>query len=233
MNTTSGISAAVYDPLGYGIDLPYRKEFFPFGFRLLVITNSPDVLEVAGESWGSFPLLFHDKSIELRMVVSGDPQSPSQSGLRWGAQRHLITLTSDRHNFAVCDLDKGFAFGCLEPATAANHYFLRRYYLETIVYLMLWQTHLTSIHAGCVARNGKAVLLCGESDAGKSCLSYACAHSGWDLITEESTALLRGSRDRVVLGKPTHLHFRETAAEILPELKDRLVRATKQAWSQR
>jgi hypothetical protein len=101
--------------------------------------------------------------------------------------------------------------------------FLRRYYLDTMVYVMLWQTHLTSIHAGCVARNGHAVLLCGESGAGKSCLSYACARRGWELITEESSALLRRSKDRIVLGKPAQIHFRETAAAILPELKDRLI----------
>ncbi len=74
-----------------------------------------------------------------------------------------------------------------------------------------------------MARNGRAVLLCGESGAGKSCLSYACARRGWELITEESSALLRGSDDRLVLGKPAHLHFREEAAAILPELKHLLV----------
>jgi hypothetical protein len=75
-----------------------------------------------------------------------------------------------------------------------------------------------------VARNGRAVLLCGESGAGKSCLSYACARRGWELITEEFSAVLRGSRDRIVMGKPTQMHFRETAAAILPELKDLLIR---------
>jgi hypothetical protein len=223
VNSTPDISTSVYDPLCYSVELSHERVYYPLGFRLQLITNSLDVLQVAEENWGGFPLLFDDKSLELRIVVSDDQQAPSASGLIWRAQRHLLTLQSDQHNFAICDLEKGFSFGWLVPATARNHTFLRRYYLDTMVYVMLWQTHLTSLHAGCVARNGRAVLLCGESGAGKSCLSYACARRGWEFITEESSALLRGSEDRIVLGKPAQMHFRDTAAAILPELKDRLI----------
>lgn len=223
MNSTPDISAPVYDPFCYSVELPHERVYYPFGFRMRVLTNSLDILQVADESWGGFPLLFDDKSLELRLVVSDDQQAPSASGLIWRAQRHLLTLQSDQNNFAICDLEKGFAFGWFVPASARNHTFMRRYYIDSLVYLLLWQTHLTSLHAGCVARNGRAVLLCGESGAGKSCLSYACARRGWELITEESSALLRGSDDRIVLGKPAHLHFRQEAAAILPELKDLLI----------
>jgi len=223
VNSTPEISAPVFDPFCYRVELPRQKVYYPFGFRLEIMTNSTDVLRVADESWSGFPLLFDDKSLELRLAVSDNGQAASASGLIWRAQRHLLTLQSDQNNFAICDLEKGFAFGWLVPATARNYSFLRRYYLDTIVYVMLWQTHLTSIHAGCVARNGRGILLCGESGAGKSCLSYACARRGWEFITEESSALLRRSKDRIVLGKPAQMHFRDSAAAILPELKSRLI----------
>ncbi|HUJ22480.1 MAG TPA: hypothetical protein VLX58_13190 [Bryobacteraceae bacterium] len=222
MNSSTGISVPVFDPFSYGVELPYERVLYPFGFRMQLTTNCHDVMRVAEENWSGFPLLFEDKSIELRMVVSDDQQAPSASGLIFRAQRHLLTLQSDRNNFAVCDLDKGFSFGWFVPATTRNHTFLRRYFLDTIVYVLLWQTHLTSIHAGCVARRGRAVLLCGESGAGKSCLSYACARRGWEFITDESSALLRRTKDRIVLGKPHQMHFRENAAAVLPELQSRL-----------
>lgn len=223
MNSTTGILAPVFDPFCYGVELPYQRVLYPLGFRLQLITNSLDVVHVAEESWGGFPSLFEDKSIELRAVVSDDRQAPSASGLIWRAQRNLLTLQSDENNFAVCDMEKGFSCGWFVPATACNHAFLRRYYLDTMVSVLLWQTHLTSIHAGCVARNGHCVLLCGESGAGKSCLSYACARRGWELITEESSSLHRRTGDRTILGKPFQMHFRESAAAVLPELKDRLI----------
>ena len=150
---------------------------------------------------------------------------PAATGLIWRAQRHLLTLQSDQHNFAICDLEKGFCVRLASPGHGAQS----RCSCAGTTWtpwctLMLWQTHLTSIHAGCVARNGHAVLLCGESGAGKSCLSYACARRGWELITEESSALLRRSQRSHRTGEAgAQMHFRETAAAILPELKDRLI----------
>ena len=223
MPTSPEVTTPVFDPFCYTVDLPYQRVFHPFGFRLQLITNSVDVLRVAEENWTGFPPLFDDKSIEIRMVVSDDEQAPCPTGLNWRAQRHLLAMQSDRDNFAFLDLDKGFSFSWLVPAAARNHEFLRRYYLDSIVNLLLWQTHLASIHAGCVARNGRGILLCGVSGAGKSCLSYACARHGWEFITDESSALLRGGEDRIVLGKPHQMHLREAAAAILPELKDKLV----------
>ena len=119
MNSTHDISAPVFDPLCYSVDLPHEKVYYPFGFRQQLITNCLDILRVAEEDWGGFPLLFDDKSLELRMVVSDDQQGPSASGLIWRAQRHLLTLQSDQNNFAICDLEKGFSFGWFVPATAA------------------------------------------------------------------------------------------------------------------
>jgi hypothetical protein len=134
-------------------------------------------------------------------------------------------MQSDQNNFAVCDLDRRFAFSWLTPATARDHEFVRYFFLDTIVQVLSWQTHLTPrVHASCVARNGRGVLLCGESGAGKSCLAYACARRGWSFITDESTALVRGSQDRLAVGKPRQMHFRDTAAEIIPELEGRLAK---------
>jgi serine kinase of HPr protein (carbohydrate metabolism regulator) len=97
-------------------------------------------------------------------------------------------------------------------------------YLDSIVNLILWQTHLTRIHAGCVARNGHGVLLCGDSGAGKSCLTYACARRGWTFISDEAPSILRRSEERIVIGKPQLIHFRETAFELFPELAGREAR---------
>ncbi|HVP45014.1 MAG TPA: hypothetical protein VMT32_00475 [Bryobacteraceae bacterium] len=210
------------DPLCYGIDLPYKTVLYPLGFRLDLITNSQEVTRAAEDDWAGFPLLFHDRTLEQRVVVSNDDQAPCPTSLIWRAQGHLVALESDRHNFAVCDIEKGFSFCWIVPATARNHGFLGAFFLRILVQLPLWQTHLTWIHAACVARNGRALLLCGASGAGKTCLAYACARRGWTLITDEITSLVRDSKERTVLGNPRYMHFRDTAAAILPELNGRL-----------
>jgi hypothetical protein len=134
-----------------------------------------------------------------------------------------MTDISDADNYAVCDLDKGFAFFWLAPATARDKDFFRRYYLNNLIEVMLWHSHLTMIHAACVARNGRAVLLCGESGAGKSCLSFFCARRGWTFIGDDGASLVRRSKPPMVVGGPRDVHFRPTALEILPELEGKLV----------
>jgi hypothetical protein len=218
----SGKTTPVYDPLRYGFELPYEMVLHPLGFRMQLSTNSPDVIRAAEEQWAEFPPLFHDGQLEIRVAVSDDELAPCSTGLIWRAQRHLLALEADRHNFAVCDVEKGFSFCWLVPATARNHDFFRSHFLNILVNASLWQTHLTGVHAACVARSGRGILLCGPSGVGKSCLAYACARRGWTLLTDEVSSVLRGSMERIVLGNPRYLHFRETASTILPELHGRL-----------
>jgi hypothetical protein len=215
---------AGWDPLGFGVDLPLDGCFHPFGFPFHLATNSPDVLRAAEESWGGFPPAFSAPPVQVRVAVREDDGGECASGLLISAQRHLAALISDRDNFAICDLPKRFAFCRLTPATARDRAWFRYYLLDTIANLILWDSHLTRVHAGCVALDGRGVLFCGDSGAGKSCLVYACASNGWTLITDEAASLLRRSDERIVLGKPKQIHLRETAFELFPELNGRVAK---------
>jgi hypothetical protein len=130
-------------------------------------------------------------------------------------------LIADPQNFAVCDSQSGFSYCRVTAATVADRSWFRYVLLDSMVNLILWQTHFARIHAGCVARNGRGVLLCGESGAGKSSLTYACARSGWTLVSDEAPSVLRRSEERIVIGKPQLIHFRESAFELFPELRGR------------
>ncbi len=213
----NGTGARLFDPFHLSIDLPRETLVHPLGFPMRLRTNSADVIQAVEESWRGFPHLFDDRSLEVRIAVSDDETAPCASGLRFYGQGHLLTFLSDQNNLAVCDLEKGFTFAWFVPATARNHPFFRAFYFDSITYLPLWHSHLTLIHAGCVARNGRGVLLCGPSGAGKSCLTFACARRGWTLIADEPVSLLRRPPGRTVLGRPWHMHFRETAADLFPE----------------
>ncbi len=219
------VATPVFDPFGYGIELPLETNVNALGFPLRLVTNSPDIVRATEESWAGYPQLFTDKSLEFRVIVSNDESVACASDLYPArAQGHLLHIMSDPANFAVCDLDKGFASFWLAPATARNREFFRYYYLLNALYIMVWHTHLTSVHAAGIARNGRGVLLCGDSGAGKTCLSFACARRGWDFITDEAVSLVRRSPERMVVGGTRHLHFRESALVLLPELRGRLAR---------
>jgi len=222
MSQSTSVAAPVFDAFGYAVELPLKTVVNALGVPLRVVTNSEDVITATKQSWGGFPQLFTDHALEFRIVVSDNELAERPSGIVRGAQKHLMTAISDADNYALCDLDRGFAFFWLAPATARDRDFFRRYYLNNLIEVMLWHSHLTRIHAACVARNGRGVLLCGESGAGKSCLSFACALRGWTLIGDDGASLVRRSDPPLVVGGPRDMHFRTTALEILPELHGKL-----------
>ncbi len=210
-----------HDPLGYSINLPLKTELLPLGYPMTLLTNSQDVVTAAEELWGGFPQFFFDRPIDMRIIVDDREPGECSTSIALRGHRHLIQLVSDMDTFASCDLSKGIAICWTNQATAANHAWLRYFYLETMVNLMLWHTHLSRIHAGCVALNGRGVLFCGDSGAGKSCLTYACTKRGWTFVSDEAPSVVRGTSERVIIGKPHQIHLRESAFALFPELRGR------------
>jgi hypothetical protein len=123
-----------------------------------------------------------------------------------------------RDHFAVCDLDRGFAFAAVTEQTAADHRFLRFYYLECIAYVLLTWRRLTAIHASCVSLDENATLFCGRPGAGKSCLALACAFRGMEFVSDDAVYLLRQSSERTLLGRPRFVRLKEAAAQLFPQL---------------
>jgi hypothetical protein len=205
------------DPLSICADLPLEMEFHPLGFPLRLATNCTEVVEAAACAWNSFPAAFAAPAIQVRVLVEPGDEAPSQPLFR--AQQHLIVISAGA-NFAVCDHTRGFAFCRLNSAAAADRDFTRYYFLEAMALFTLTQLHVTPVHAACVARNGRALMLCGESGAGKSTLAYACARRGWTYISDNESWLLRDD-GRTILGHPSRIRLRDTAANLFPELEGR------------
>jgi hypothetical protein len=134
-------------------------------------------------------------------------------------QNHLVSIVHGPENFATCDLARGFTFACLTSDVARNRPYVRYHFLEPAVYLMIEAAHLSAVHASCVSLHGRAVLLCGDSGAGKTSLAYACARKGWTYLSDDATHIVRGRSDRKVVGRPFRIRFRESARRIFPELQ--------------
>jgi hypothetical protein len=209
------------DPLLISAGLPLTAEFHPLGFPLRLSTNSGEVMEAAACAWRAFPAAFAVTPIELHVVVEPgvEPGVEPPAPPLFRAQRHLIVICGGA-NFAVCDHTRNFAFCRLTTAAAADHDFTRYYFLDAMALFTLTQLHVTPVHAACIARDGRALMLCGESGAGKSTLAYACARRGWTYVSDNESWLLR-SDGRTILGHPSRIRLRHTAATLFPELGGR------------
>jgi hypothetical protein len=211
------------DSLLANFELPRRARFYPLGFPLELDTNSEDVIQAAAEGWGRFAPRFHETPVRLSLGVSEDEEAPLASEHRIVAREHLITSMWDHSNFSVCDMRSGFAFGWVTRKTARDHVFLRYRFLQACAMNMLAHRSLAPVHGAFVARNGRGVLLCGDSFAGKSTLAYACARAGWTYLTDDGTHLVRARTDRYAVANPYHIHLREDAPALFPELNDRAI----------
>lgn len=210
--------ANIPDPLRYNIPLPIEATLYPLGFPLNLRTNSPAVFAAATTIWDPFTPAFAADPIELRIAVTNETVArPDPAPLPFG-QAHLVNVIHSASEFATADLDRGFIYAWLTAATAEDQGYLLYHFLEPLVYLTLTSLHLVPVHAACVALNGKAVLLCGESGAGKTSLSYALAKLGWTYLADDATYLIRGHHSRV-LGKPYQIRFRASAKLLFPELE--------------
>jgi hypothetical protein len=210
--------AAPNDPLLYDTPFPIRCTLFPFGFQANIVTNCEQIAIAAQESWGRYERTSDEPPVELRLAVSEstalEPPPPTMPS----GQGHLIANVHDASNFILSDLRSGFAFGWLTSAVVRDRPYFRYYFLEPHVLNLLQALYLTPVHAGCVTLRGKGVLLCGDAEAGKTTLSYACARKGWTYVSDDGLRLIRKSAGRVVVGSPYHVRFRPAAKLLFPEL---------------
>jgi hypothetical protein len=203
------------------MDLPLRGVFYPLGFAVEIITNEQAVLDAANDSWASLRPRQSNSMVQIRIGVSagGGDECPPTPVSR--ANRYLSSIVADADNQAILDLKAGFASVWLNQATIRHRLYLRYHFLEGAAFILLCASVVTGLHAACVSRHGRGVLLCGDSGAGKSSLSYACARAGWTYTSDDASYLLHDTAQPRVVGNSHQVRFRPTAAALFPELEGR------------
>jgi hypothetical protein len=214
-------SPVEFDPYLYRAEMPLSAVFYPLGFPVRVSTNSAAVLEAAEESWGVFAREFRTPTIQMTIGVSEGEASecPPAPGCR--ARRNLMTRIADQDNFYVADLTQGYSLLWVTEAAIAHRSYFRHHFLESAGLCHIANRYAAPVHAACVERNGRGVLLCGDSGAGKSSLAFACARAGWTYITDDASFVLHAQQDRRVVGNCHTIRFRPTAADLFAEVEGR------------
>jgi hypothetical protein len=209
------------DPILAHIKLTRHAMFFPLGFPVSVTTNSLAVLEAADESWGSFVRQFNTDPINLQIAVFEGEFRTCPPTPVCHMRDHVVTNIADADNFAVSDLSKLSATIWVTEAAIQHRDYFRYFFLESAAMSCINSGHTTAIHAACVALDDKAILLCGDSGAGKTTLSYACARAGWTYVTDDGSYLVHGEADRLVAGNCRQVRFRPSAEALFPDLRGR------------
>jgi hypothetical protein len=209
------------DPLLCKMELPLRGVFYPLGFAVEISTNSQLVIDAARESWKNLTPRHSSPMLRIGIAVTGAETGGCPPAPVVRAHRQLLTIVTNPENQAVCDLGAGYAYAWLTYGTLHHRSYLRYHYIEAIALILISNTYATAIHAACVSRHGRGVLLCGDSGAGKSTLAYACARAGWTYTSDDACYLLRAAGQPRVAGNSRQIRFRPSASELFPELGGR------------
>lgn len=209
------------DALLYDLELPFHRTFYPLGFAVEIMTNDPDVLVAANESFGHRRLRRGSAALQIRIGISSGGGSKCPPDPTRREYNHLFSLVADGDNQALLDLKTCTSFVWLKKAALKNRLYFRYNFLEKVVYLLLGASVVTDIRAACISKNGKGILLCGNSGAGKSTLAYACARAGWTYTSDDTCYLINDSDSPRVIGHSHRVRFRPEAKALFPELEDR------------
>jgi hypothetical protein len=91
------------------------------------------------------------------------------------------------HGSVWFNLSAHTVFGTISDELAADAELCRRTVLSVIAGMIAPALDLIALHAGCVVRGGKAVLLAASSGVGKSTATLALAMRGWSLLSDDWT----------------------------------------------
>jgi predicted ATPase len=199
-------------------ELTMEDTFYPLGFPLHVRSNSAEVMRLSAARWGMFAPRSQEPPIEADIhIIEGDavacPPTP-----KYYVMGNFLMLSADPQNICTVEFPWGKTRMVVSESTLRYPHYFTQTFLDVAPVLQLSTRFATSVHAACVVLNGRGVLLCGDSGAGKSSLSYACARAGWQFVSDDASYVLHTETNRRVIGNYHQLRFRPSAADLFPEI---------------
>jgi len=211
------------DPLHWGCPILFREKFIPLGTTIQVESNDETVIQAAEESFGRYgePPTAARPEILLQLCV--DPERHDRHPWPnpcYRSLKHIFHIGCGDANFAVADLDTGSAVGFVSREIVQERSFFRYTFLECLFHVLVVRLSHTPVHCSSVALNGRGVLVCGRSGAGKTTLAYACARSGMQVVSDDVVHLCTEpvNHEIVLWGNPWRLRLMPDAVHLFPEL---------------
>ncbi len=138
---------------------------------------------------GLIPLEPKDGSAEIhirRCPVPMKLPNPDTTGLTWAmAHNQFLLRVPDVARFLITD-GREVAFETENGTTEGD---ITIFLTGTVFGILLHQRGQIALHASAVRVNGKAVLFCGTSGAGKSTIAAALVKRGYPLVTDDLCAI--------------------------------------------
>lgn len=215
------------DPFGERSAVGARRDLQLLGGRFRFETNSRRLLRLVDAAFGGLPrhrLSAIPPRLEVRLVLrpGGRPQSrsrlePAPFSMFSGAG--LLAGATDQSNFVVLSPQERSALIVISPAMMSFPYHARYELIEFAVFTLAARTQqLVSLHAACIGRRGRGILLMGPSGAGKSTLALLSLLQGLEFISEDSVFVAPATL--LATGVANFLHVRADSLRWVERARD-------------
>jgi hypothetical protein len=191
--------------------------FHPMGFPVEIETEAPEIIAAAAQAWSRYARGSTGEPVRIRVTVSDEKEGDRETP-RVAFDGAWMSIVRSSANDARAELSRGTGEIRVTREVASDSAYFNYYFLKPLAYLLLAPRNFAFVHASCVARNGRAMMLCGDAGAGKTCLAFACARQGWTFLSGDAAHLLHDSPDFSVVGRPHSIRFRESAKALFREL---------------
>ncbi len=211
------------DPFHEHAPLPWQARFQILGYRFDFESNSARLLRLVSTAYAGLPA--HRLSppaapFRIRLWLADDDTSPAR-------KRPPALTTHSGPAGLLCGVMNGANFAVLSPVERTGlivvsrdmlrfAYHVRYELIEFAVFILASRAQgLVPLHAACVGRSGRGLLLMGPSGAGKSTLALQCLTVGMDFLSEDAVFVRPGQL--VASGVSNFLHLRRDSLRFLDD----------------
>lgn len=185
------------------------------GGRFRFRSDSAELLALVESAYANlprhrFPGPAPDFEIELHLSARRGPMDAEPPPVRTRLDTGLPYGIMDGHNYVLVSPDRRRARVVASADMLDRPYHLRYELIEYAVFLLAARCQsLVPLHAACVGRAGRGLLLLGDSGAGKSTLALHALLRGLDFLAED--AVFVRPRDLLATGVANFLHVQADA----------------------
>ena len=217
------------DPFGERQRRTWRRRYLVLGARVDFECETAALAAVVDAAYAGLPVTRARRGMPVYRVClrfmaddtadfRGAPPCP-----RFSSGGGLISATIDASNYSVVAPAVRSALVVASPAMLARPYDLRCELLEFAVFTLVARDQpVLPLHAACVGVRDRAVLLLGESGAGKSTATLQCMLAGLGVLAED--VVFVEPRRLTVTGVPNYIHLRLETPRLLPAALARRIR---------
>jgi hypothetical protein len=216
------------DPFGERRRRSWRRRYLVLGARIDFECETAALAAVVDAAYAGLPATRGRRGmpgyrVQLRFMHGGTTRFRVPPRPRYSSGAGLISAAIDASNYSLVAPENRSALIVASPAMLARPHDLRCELLEFAVFTLVSRDQpVLPLHSACVGVRDRAVLLLGESGAGKSTATLQCMLAGLGVLAEDVVFI--EPRRLTVTGVPNYIHLRLETPRLLPAALARRIR---------